>query len=321
MIFKAVFSVFYSSASALIGRWPMKDIRELKFQAGSREELLPGFAPEFPCIASRVELDCYPGRCAPWHWHRAAELFYVENGSIEYHTPGGSLTFSEGSGGYVNSNVLHMTKAAPGTVQLLHIFDPALLSGEQDSRIGRRYIAPLTASPVELLPLFPEDAAQAELLALLLNSFHLAEDSFGYELRLRGALSGLWLGLLGQAQPMLEGKLAHSRTSGQIKQMMAYIHERYAERITVSELAASAFLSERECYRAFRNCLHTTPVEYMTSFRLQAACRMLEQGQEPITGIGRACGLGSSSYFGRVFRERVGCTPSEYRRKWQNHDN
>ncbi|MCI8978129.1 MAG: AraC family transcriptional regulator, partial [Lachnospiraceae bacterium] len=31
-------------------------------------------------------------------------------------------------------------------------------------------------------------------------------------------------------------------------------------------------------------------------------------------------GLGSSSYFGKVFREYAHCSPTEYRRKWQNSD-
>jgi AraC-like DNA-binding protein len=47
---------------------------------------------------------------------------------------------------------------------------------------------------------------------------------------------------------------------------------------------------------------------------------MLSKGRESITSISHACGLGSSSYFGKVFREHVGCTPIEYRKKWQDSD-
>lgn len=31
-------------------------------------------------------------------------------------------------------------------------------------------------------------------------------------------------------------------------------------------------------------------------------------------------GFGSSSYFGKVFRERFGCSPAEYRKKWHDCD-
>ena len=57
--------------------------------------------------------------------------------------------FPAGSGGIVNSNVLHMTKAISQkekNIQLLHIFDVSLLAGEQGSRIEQKYIAPETAA-------------------------------------------------------------------------------------------------------------------------------------------------------------------------------
>ena len=52
--------------------------------------------------------------------------------------------------------------------------------------------------------------------------------------------------------------------------------------------------------------------------RLQAACQMLARSELSLTEIGRASGLGSSSYFGKLFREAMGCTPSEFRRSWQD---
>ena len=51
----------------------MRPIHDIEFFAGSRKERLPGFAPDFPYIASWVEIDRYPrARCA-LHWHSAVE--------------------------------------------------------------------------------------------------------------------------------------------------------------------------------------------------------------------------------------------------------
>ena len=47
----------------------------------------------FPTIASYVELDKCAGRQSPWHWHKEAELFYMEQGSLEYDTPHGKTDF------------------------------------------------------------------------------------------------------------------------------------------------------------------------------------------------------------------------------------
>lgn len=102
--------------------------------------------------------------------------------------------------------------------------------------------------------------------------------------------------------------------------MMIYIHEHYAEKFSIVEIAAAAFCSERECFRVFRDCLHMTPIEYIKIYRLQIACNMLSKGRESITFISHACGLGSSSNFEKLFREHVGCTPIEYRKRWQDND-
>ena len=302
----------------------MKNIHNIEFYNGTKEELLPGFKKDFPYIASRAELDKYIECYVPWHWHRTVELFYVESGSVEYDTPKGKILFPAGSGGMVNSNVLHMTKAISQrekNVQLLHIFDVSLLAGEQGSRIEQKYITPvITAVQIEIIPLFPGNKEEERILKLLADSFRLSSDEFGYEIKLREALAQIWLMLFELSSSMREKKDGYSKSNDKIKLMMIYIHEHYREKISIADLATAAYLSERECYRVFHDCLHMTPVEYITSYRLQAACQMLAKSQETVTFISHECGLGSSSYFGKVFREYAHCSPIEYRKKWQNSD-
>ena len=318
----------------------MKNIHSIEFYTGSKEELLPGFEKDFPYIASRAELDKYIGCYVPWHWHRTVELFYMESGSIEYDTPEGKILFPAGSGGMINPNVLHMTKAISQkekniqllhmtkaisqkekNIQLLHIFDVSLLAGEQGSRIEQKYISPvITAPQIEVIPLFPGNAEEERILKLLTASFRLSSDEFGYEIKLRKALTEIWLMLFELSRSMRKKKVGHNKSNDKIKLMMIYIHEHYREKISIPELAAAAYLSERECYRVFHDCLHMTPIEYITTYRLQVACQMLAKGQEAVTVISHECGLGSSSYFGKVFREYAHCSPTEYRKKWQNSD-
>lgn len=300
----------------------MKKIFGVKLYAGSREEQLPDFSPDFPYIASHVEFNKNTGPCIPWHWHKAVELFFIESGVLEYNTPKGKTVFPAGSAGMVNSNVLHMTKLPPGTegnTSLIHIFDAAFIAGEPGGRIERKYVTPVTdAQQLEMIPLYPDDPEQAEIIKLIRDSFRLSEQEPGYEIKLREALGEIWLRLLDASRPVLEDKKNYGKENDRIKQMMEYVHGHYGEKFGAAELAAAAFSSERECFRVFQTCLHMTPMQYIKSYRLQAACDMLAKSQEPITAVGHACGLGSSSYFGKVFREYVGCTPAEYRRKWQD---
>lgn len=303
----------------------IKEVCRVEFKNGSKEELLPGMTPDFPYIASYFDLDRQTiGPFAPWHWHNEVEMFYIESGTLEYHIPKGTVTFPAGSGGILNSNVLHMTTAQKGavhTVQLLHIFDTSFIGGQRGSRIEQNYILPFTASSRPgIFALDPGTPEHTEILGLLRDSFEISSGEYAYELKLRSALSEIWYRMLALCSPLLDGKANDDTANDTLKSMIIYIHEHFPGKVSVADICSASFVSERECFRTFRECLHTTPVEYLKNYRLQQACRMLAEGREPVTLISQACGLGSSSYFGKVFRERMGCSPLEYRRRWQNID-
>lgn len=295
----------------------MKVVEKIEIQ-DNREEILPDFAREFPCITTCANLDQYINRILPWHWHNAVELFYVESGSLDYYTPGGSATLPAGSGGFVNSGVLHRTvhqRTGIANVQLLHLFDPDFI-GQPGSRIHTKYVQPVVTNPnFHFLPILPDSPDNIRLLESLRATFDLRPGEPGYELKLREKLSLLWLEIFRRAEPYLEGKAHADQPSLRVKQMMAYIHENYSGPISVQDLAAVCNCSQRECYRIFQSCLRMTPNEYIQSYRLQMACRMLLTGKEAAGSIAFACGFSCGSYFGKVFRETFGCTPLEYRRK------
>lgn len=137
-------------------------------------------------------------------------------------------------------------------------------------------------------------------------------------MRLRSQLCEIWLRILQQTDALLRMPPTHQKDSARIKLMLVYIHEHYAEKLPIAELAQAAHLSERECYRTFQDALHTTPTEYLTRYRLQVACQMLTRSDSSITTISQLCGFGSSSYFGKIFARRIGCTPLEYRQHRQD---
>lgn len=299
----------------------MKKVHSLEYKASSKEELLPGYEGRFPYIATRAELHKYPEAIVPWHWHKPVELFYMESGRLEYNTTEGKTLFPQGWGGFVNSNVLHSTSfdlQGGQVVQLLHIFDPALISGDKAWQMDEKYVLPLIAAGPEIVPLSPDIPEEAQILQNILKAFEIKEDEWGYEFKLREALTEIWLRLL--ALPCTSAKSLRSNDDT-IKQLMVYIHEHYAERISVEALALSAHISKRACYRIFREKLHMSPLEYIRNYRLQMACLLLRNTELTVTETAYACGLGSASYFGKLFRESIGCSPVQFRSVWHDRDN
>ena len=216
----------------------MKVVNSLEFHTGSKEEKLPDFTPDFPYITTRAELDDYREDFVPWHWHKAIELFYMENGELEYYTPGGTTI----AGGYEN-------------------------------RIEEKYVTPMITAPqLEIIPLNPDNPVQADILHSIRQAFLLSEQDLGYEIKIRESLSDIWLKLFKLSCPSIQDKAyRYDKSRDKIKLMMIYIHEHYAEKISIQEIASAAYSSERECYRVFQKCLHMTPIEYMKNYRLQIA--------------------------------------------------
>ena len=286
-----------------------------------RQEELPGYSEDFPYIMTRAEIDRFPQSYVPWHWHQAVELFYMESGELEYHTPSGTVCFPVGSGGIVNSGVIHMTRPHPEkgeTVQLLHIFDPFFLADSQTGYLARQFILPFVNSGAEIIGFYPDAPAHRELLAQLRASFQTKEQN-GFELRQRSILSDLWLQTL-HFLPAGEENAVSRQVNARLKEMLGYIHTHYAETIRIQDVAAAGMTSERDCYRLFQDRLHCPPNAYITGYRLQKARVLLQKGEESITLIAQSCGFGSSSHFGKLFMQKYGCTPSRYRRDWQDRD-
>lgn len=300
----------------------MKDIQNLIFKENSHEELLPDFSPDFPYISSRAHIDRYIGSTVPWHWHSAVELFYIESGCLEYTTPLGTWVFPKGTGGFVNSNILHSTKIvsnSEATVQLLHLFDPILISGNFHTRIAQKYIIPLiSAQHIQVIPLVPDTPGHTDILQKILHAFQLSENQWDYEIALRNELSHIWSLLLQLVQQQLGKSETSTLSSDSLKELMLFIQEHYKHSLTIDSLSQRIHVSRRTCFRLFQENLHMTPNDYIREIRLQAAFQMLLHTSQSVTDIAQECHLGSSSYFCKIFREKFQTTPTEFRKHWCN---
>lgn len=283
-------------------------ITEFKTIKGSRQEILPNYSEDFPYLMSDAEPDNYSPGGVPWHWHKAIELFYVESGYIEFTTPGKKIGFNAGEAGVLNSNVLHMTETSNEygkNIQRIHLFDPYFIADSVSGDIAKKYVLPIISSDFEIMKL--KDKA---LIEKLKKSFRMDEQDKFYKLRIRNEIAELWLSIIEQIP---ESEMHYARRHDKkLKEMMIYVFDHYPETIKTSDLANAVYSSERECYRQFKEHLHCSPVEFITEYRLKKAEEMLRETTLSVTEIACDCGFGNS-YFVKIFRERYGYTPRQYR--------
>jgi AraC-like DNA-binding protein len=95
-----------------------------------------------------------------------------------------------------------------------------------------------------------------------------------------------------------------------------FIEQNYDRHISLDDMAASAFMSSAHFLRQFKDEFGLTPYQYLTECRLRAAQELLINTEIAITDIVFASGFGNRSAFSRLFKERCGVSPLEFRRSY-----
>jgi len=92
-----------------------------------------------------------------------------------------------------------------------------------------------------------------------------------------------------------------------------WIADNYRVASPVSELAKLSGLPSRTFVRRFRNATGLTPLDYVQALRVEEAKQMLETTDMAVEAIANAVGYEDPSFFGRLFRKKVGMTLAQYR--------
>ncbi|MGI9552283.1 MAG: helix-turn-helix domain-containing protein [Aurantibacter sp.] len=104
------------------------------------------------------------------------------------------------------------------------------------------------------------------------------------------------------------------KEQGRIRQIYAYIDERYEVKITVDEVAALCNLSKPAFCRYFKKATGSTFIGFLNQYRISQAKRMLLMGYN-ITETCYECGFESLSYFNRTFKKVSNENPSDFKKR------
>lgn len=83
--------------------------------------------------------------------------------------------------------------------------------------------------------------------------------------------------------------------------------------LTASDLAKRVSVGRATLYRTFAATTGTTPARHLRQLRLQEACRLLRETDEPVAAIAEMCGFSSIEAFLNFFRRGLSTTPTLYR--------
>ncbi len=85
-------------------------------------------------------------------------------------------------------------------------------------------------------------------------------------------------------------------------------------KITIDELANKYSVSKTTLKNCFKGVYRKPIFKWRKEYKLDYACRLIEEGQLSILEISKKVGYSSPSKFSQAFKGYVGCTPSEYKK-------
>jgi len=102
-------------------------------------------------------------------------------------------------------------------------------------------------------------------------------------------------------------------TTTRLQAAIAHVARHYLRSIPESEVALLCSMSPSRFCREFKAAFNVTFVEYLASYRMEQAKRLLANPTMPVGDVAVAVGFSDPSYFTRVFKRQEGIAPSEYR--------
>jgi two-component system response regulator YesN len=102
-----------------------------------------------------------------------------------------------------------------------------------------------------------------------------------------------------------------------IRHVARYVEDHYCERVSLNAIAASLEMRPYTLSRAFRAVMRVRFRDRLIQCRVGKAMELLRSSRHSVTDVALMVGFGDLPRFDKIFRKRLGMSPSSYRaRAW-----
>lgn len=278
----------------------------------------------FPVVTYFLDLSKMYMGAIRWHWHDELEILIINNGRANVLVDNIQVEMSAGQALLINQGVLHSIRPIENEKCTFYsmIFHPTLLFGYGQTYFSTKFLTPIISSTSLKCLKLDESVPWHERLIDHVNNAIAANltQRFGYELVTKAELCLFWAGILEHhtpaEAPAQDASGENSSDSRRVKEAILYVEKHHTEAITLDDIAASIHVSKSECCRCFKRTLHITPIEYVMKYRIFEATRKIKRGDpeaKSISSLAMSVGFNNASYFNKLFKKYVQCTPSQYK--------
>ena len=250
----------------------------------------------------------------PWryetHDHSAVEIVLVLEGTVTYTIDDAVYQVHKGEVLIVPPDMLHSLSMGDGSSRYLFLFEPDAIMTMRDIKSMAVYFN----KPFHLRDGSDAHVRIRELLLRTRDAYEKRElmwNTVCYSSLLR-IYAMLGQRYLSGIKPR-SGDGLRNMDSEVITAVMTYINNHYREELSLEDVAKFAGFSRYYFSRSFKRQTGYSFKDYLCQKRLQVAMDLLIRTNRSMREVAIESGFGSVATFNRVFREKKGCTPTQYR--------
>lgn len=154
----------------------------------------------------------------------------------------------------------------------------------------------------------------AELFSEIEKSFEISEDDQTTRAML---LKSIFYTMLKTRQ---NKNVKNIQSSLAISKVIIYIQNHFNQNITVDQLANMCYISKNHFMTLFKEHTGHSPINYIINIRIETAKNLLENSNYTINEISAETGFKNSLYFSRIFKKKIGVSPNQYRKEYQENE-
>jgi len=262
--------------------------------------------------SARVEPETsYPPQGHPTGYHftwangrilQEYQINYITEGEGIMETRDGTYPVREGSLILLRPNVWHR-------------YRPLKQTGWMEHYVG--FIGEIADKIMQSAELLAEShVIQIGFQESIMNSFqeifnHAVSERPGYH----QVCSGLVVQILGQIISIKKSEnFRHSILEKAIQKACLIIRDNPAKNLNIEELARDLNINYSLFRKAFKKYTGLSPMQYHTALRMKQAVYLLTNTDLSVKEISFNLGFCSVFYFSKLFKEKTGSTPSDYRK-------
>lgn len=245
------------------------------------------------------------------HYHEDLEFVTITHGEMGYNVNGEKVVLKEGDTIMVNSSQIHFsyTTGDERCNYYLAILHPSLLCSS--FVVQNERVEPITKN--QNLPYIHFKAADLFSKKVYIQSQGM-HDALGNEFNITMEFFKLFklVRTYCRDHDLLSSPNTYITNDMNFRNMLKFIHTRFAESVTLEDIAKSGNVSKTYCNMLFKKYTGSSPIDNLNHYRAERVAYYVTSTNLSMSEIAEKTGFSGASYMAEIFKKFYGVAPRNY---------